>query len=249
MTSTAYSLPPSGHAAAVWPLHPATQASQETAAARENPLVHPAASRFGDAGAPTVRIAGGWAARLIARDDDGAPRPREEALRFTAGLGLAAIYGVALGARAGGAALFVHAAGTPAALLTVGAMGVPAFAIVLALLNAPIDGARLTAVTARAVATTGLVLAGLAPAALLFALTSSTAEGAAGAALLGLSLAGGLGLAKLLAGLQRALASAEGVTRLLAFLASLGFGLFAIALAARVWSATLPALGTSGGAP
>jgi hypothetical protein len=191
--------------------------------------------------------ANGWAGRLL-RTEGGTRGSRAEAVRFGAGLGLAAVYGLALGARGGGAALFVNALGTPAALLAVGAVGVPAFAIVLALLNAPIDGARLTEVTARAVATTGLVLAGLAPAALLFALTSSTQGAATATATLGLLLAGVLGLTQLLVGLQRAIASADDGTRFLALLASLGFGLFAIALAARVWSTTLPALALGGGA-
>ncbi len=176
------------------------------------------------------------------------PSWRAESLRFGSGLGLSAVYGLALGSRDGGASLVGHALGTPAALLAVGAVGVPAFAIVLALMNAPVDGARLAAVTARATAATGLVLAGLAPAALLFALTSSTREAAAGTALVGLVVAGGIGIAQLIGGLRRTLSRADSATRLLALLASLGFGLFAVALAARVWSATLPALARVGGA-
>ena len=248
MTTTAHPLPASGHAPAAWPLPPAPQTYPETAGARETPLITTAASGVDGADAPAEQSPRGWAGRLIANEDAHAPHPRAEGLRFAAGLGLASLYGLALGARTGGAALFVHALGTPAALLTVGAIGVPAFAIVLALMNAPIDGTRLAGVTARAVATSGLVLAGLAPAALLFAITSSTQEAAAGTAALGLTLAGGLGLVKLLAGLLRAIASADSATRLLALLASLGFGLFAIALAARVWSSLLPALAPGGGA-
>ncbi len=252
MTTTAHPLPTPGHAPATWSPSTAPRTTSEAAAlesrhAETPPFASAAHDPFGTDD-PPAQTARGWGGRLVANADAHAPRPGTEALRFAAGLGLASLYGLALGARTGGAALFVHALGTPAALLTVGAVGVPAFAIVLALMNAPIDGTRLVGVTARAVATSGLVLAGLAPAALLFAITSSTQEAAAGTAALGLTLAGGLGLVKLLAGLLRAIASADSATRLLALLASLGFGLFAIALAARVWSSLLPALAPGGGA-
>jgi hypothetical protein len=249
MTSNAHPLPAAGHAPATWSIPTAPRTSPETAPARETRLLTPAALPPVDTDTAPAQTAQGWGGRLVANEGAHPPRPRTEALRFAAGLGLAATYGVAIGARTGGAALVVPALGTPAALLTVGAIGVPAFAIVLALMNAPIDGARLVGVTARAIATSGLVLAGLSPAALLFALTSSTQDAAAGTAALGLTVAGGLGLVKLLAGLQRAIASADSATRLLALLASLGFGLFAVALAARVWSSVLPALAQNGGAP
>lgn len=203
-------------------------------------------------------------AREASSDSDDAPGPRtlgarllaadattslgRDALRFACGLGLASLYGLAIGAREGGRGLLDNALGAPSAILAVGALGVPSFAIVLALMNAPVDGARLSAVTSRAAATTGLVLAGLAPAAALFALTSSTHDAAALTALLGLFVGGALGLAHLLVGLRRELSDADSATRLLGTFVSGGFGIFAIALAARVWSSALPALALTGGA-
>ena len=188
-------------------------------------------------------------ARLLGADDP-TPSPSlvRELARFAGGLGLASLYGLAIGAREGGRALLDNALGAPSAMLAVGALGVPSFAIVLALMNAPVDGLRLAAVTSRATATTGLVLAGLAPAAALFALTSSTQETAALTALLGLLVAGALGLGRLLVGLRRALSDADSATRALGTVVSGGFGLFAIALAVRLWSSALPALSLTGGA-
>ena len=188
-------------------------------------------------------------ARLLGADDAHAtPSLAREAIRFAAGLGLASLYGLAIGARDGDTALLENGLGAPSAVLAVGALGVPSFAIVLALMNAPVDGLRLAAVTSRAAATTGLVLAGLAPAAALFAVTSSSREAAALTALLGLLVAGALGLGRLLVGLSRALAGADSATRILGTAVSAGFGLFAIALAARLWSTALPALSLIEGA-
>jgi hypothetical protein len=189
-------------------------------------------------------------ARLLGADEStSAPSIARELARFAGGLGLASLYGLAIGAREGGRALLDNALGAPSAMLAVGALGVPSFAIVLALMNAPVDGLRLAAVTSRATATTGLVLAGLAPAAALFAVTSSTHEAAAWTALLGLLVGGALGLGRLLVGLRRALSGADSATRLLGTVASGGFGMFAIALAARLWATALPALTLTGGAP
>lgn len=189
------------------------------------------------------------AARLLGTNEPTAtPSLAHEAARFACGLGLASLYGLAIGAREGGRALLDNALGAPSAMLAVGALGVPSFAIVLALMNAPVDGLRLAAVTSRATATTGLVLAGLAPAAALFALTSSTREAAVLTALLGLLVGGALGLWRLLFGLRSALSGADSATRILGTVVSGGFGIFAIALAARLWSSTLPALVLAGGA-
>jgi hypothetical protein len=243
MTTTADTLsPPSAplRAAQFHGLSSSTTGTQATVARDDAPDLAPHAE---------VANPPGWGALLVGDGADvAASASGAELLRFAAGLGLATVYGLALGARTGGAALLSHALGAPAALCVVGGVGVPAFAIVLALMNAPVDGRRLVAVTARAVGATGLVLAGLAPAALLFALTSGTHDAAAGSAILGLWLAGLLGLTRLLGGLRAALSGADSATRLLALFASVGFGLFAIALAARVWSASLPALAFGGGA-
>jgi len=211
--------------------------------AREAPVDAARQEPTRDASTPTL------GARLLGTGATHAtPSLVREAIRFAAGLGLASLYGLAIGARDGGTALLENALGAPSAVLAVGALGVPSFAIVLALMNAPVDGLRLAAVTSRAAATTGLVLAGLAPAAALFAVTSSSREAAALTALLGLLVAGALGLGRLLVGLRRALAGADSATRILGTAVSAGFGLFAIALAARLWSTALPALSLIEGA-
>lgn len=182
-----------------------------------------------------------FTASLLA--DDGPFNAGREIARFGAGLGLAAIYGVSIGARHGGKAFFTHAAGVPAALLAVAALGAPALYIVLALFDAPIEPPRVMAAAARASARTGLILAGLAPAAALFVVTSDHTVTAGLAAALGLFVAGAIGLANLLGELRQAIASAKAQTRASAGLAFIGFGIFAVALAARIWWATLPLLG------
>ena len=88
---------------------------------------------------------------------------RDEAARAGVGLGLAALYGLALGARTGGVSFLRHGVGVPAALAVSLGIGVPALYIGLALLDAPVDLARAFRAASRATFTTGLVLAGLAP--------------------------------------------------------------------------------------
>lgn len=168
--------------------------------------------------------------------------PKREAARFATGIGLAAIYGVALGTRQGGRAFLTHAAFVPAALAAVVALGVPALYIALALFDAPIEPPRALAAAARATARTGLVLAGLAPAAALFVVSSDGAGSAAGSAIVGLSLAGSIGLARLIGELHGALAQAPAATRAKADFAFFGFAIFAVALSARIWWAALPLL-------
>jgi hypothetical protein len=166
-----------------------------------------------------------------------------EARRFATGLGLAAAYGLALGARSGGRALFVHAAVVPSALVAVAALGVPALYIALGLVDAPIDHAHVVTASARAAARTGLVLAGLAPAAALFVVTSAEPGAAALAATAGLFVAGAIGLRSLRLEITGALADAPARTRTAAAALTIGFGVFAMALAARIWTSALPLLG------
>src|SRR6185312_8498155 len=125
----------------------------------------------------------------------GVPLPRE-AGRFAVGLGLAAIYGAALGARAGGAALLGHAVGVPAALLAAFGLGTPALTIALAFFDAPVDPPAAAAAAARGVASAGIVLAGLAPAAALFVVSSERPGAAALAAGIGLAAGFTLGLGR-----------------------------------------------------
>jgi hypothetical protein len=168
---------------------------------------------------------------------------RSEVYRFGVGVGLAALYGVALGAREGGVSLFKHALGAPAAMVAVAGLGVPALTIVLTLFNAPVEPSRVLAASSRAAASTGLVLGGFAPAAALFVTTSASSATAAVLGALGLIIAGSIGLRRLLGDLWTAISRTDDVaTRSAAFAAFLGFTVFAVALAARVWWVALPIL-------
>ena len=174
--------------------------------------------------------------------EDAEISPRREAARFGLGLGLAAVYGLSLGTRAGGKAFFTHALFVPAALAAVVALGVPALYISLALFDAPIEPPVAVAAAARATARTGLVLAGLAPAAALFVVSSDDARSAAGSAVVGLVVAGAVGLTRMVGDLHGAIHHAPANTRAKADFAFFGFAIFAVALAARIWWAALPLL-------
>jgi len=170
-----------------------------------------------------------------------------EAGRFGAGLGLAAAYGLALGARQGGASLFKHAAGVPAAMIAVACLGVPALTILLTLFNAPLAPSRALSAASRAAAASGLVLGGLAPAAALFVVTSESRATAAIMGLLGLAVGGVIGLRVLLRDLKAALQTEENLmTRAASGFVLVGFAAFAVLLALRVWWSALPIL--NGGA-
>jgi hypothetical protein len=168
--------------------------------------------------------------------------PRREASRFAVGLGLAALYGVSLGTRQGGKAFLTHAAFVPAALAAVVALGVPALYIALALFDAPIEPPQAIVAASRATARTGLVLAGLAPAAALFVVSSDAPGSAAGSAIVGLVVAGAIGLTRMVGDLHGALDKAPAATRAKADFVFLGFAVFAVALSARIWWAALPLL-------
>jgi hypothetical protein len=182
-----------------------------------------------------------WTANLLAADAE--VSPRREATRFAIGLGLAALYGLALGARSGRLAFLTHAVGVPAALLAAFGVGIPALYIFLALVDAPVVPAAIAAAATRATATAGLVLAGLAPAAALFVVTSERPGAAALAALVGLSVGGAFGLGNVVSDLRKSVAAAAPAVRLVADLAFGGFGLFAVVVSLRVWMSLLPVLG------
>jgi hypothetical protein len=182
-----------------------------------------------------------WTARLLHIDESSGVRA--EAVRYATGLGLSAVYGMAIGARHGGLALLKSAAVVPAALVAATALGVPATYIVLALFDAPIDPKRLGAATSRAVATTGLVLAGLAPAAALFVVSSEQPAAAGASAALGLMLGSFAGYRALMGDVLRGLSRANEGVRFASAAAIIGFGVFAAALALRIWSAALPLFG------
>lgn len=181
-----------------------------------------------------------FTASLLAEDETFSLR--REATRFGAGIGLASAYGLALGTRQGGKAFFTHAAFVPAALAAVVALGVPALYISLALFDAPIEPARAVSAAARATARAGLVLAGLAPAAALFVVSSDDARSAAGSAIVGLIVAGAIGLTRMVGDLHGAVHEAPANVRAKADFAFFGFAIFAVALSARIWWTALPLL-------
>lgn len=183
----------------------------------------------------------GYTAELLApRAADGW---RSEIARFGVGVGLAALYGVALGSRLGGASLLRHAVGVPAAMVAVAGLGVPALTIVLTLFNAPLDPPRVLSATARAAASSGLVLGGFAPAAALFVTTSASWMTAGLIGALGLVIGGAVGLRRLIGDLWSAVEATDDLsTRGAAAVAFVGFTIFALALAARIWFVSLPLL-------
>lgn len=166
-----------------------------------------------------------------------------ELSRLVSGLGLASVYGLALGARAGGLQLVRHAWGAPLGLLVVAGVAAPALFVRLALMNAPLRPAQMLAAVARGTFASGLVLAGLAPAATLLVVSIESARAAAWMSGLGLWLAGGIGLFNLLAALKDSLSGAELNLRTRAFFAVAIFTALACALSARAWGAWLPLLG------
>jgi hypothetical protein len=171
------------------------------------------------------------------------PELGQELGRVLGGLSLAAVYGLSLGARSGGIGLARHALGAPATLLAVGAIAVPSLFVVLSLFDAPITLARAVSATARAAASSGLLLAGLAPATALLVVTIDSAAAAALVARAGLLLAAAFGGLPLLAAFHAELQPASLGTRWKSRLALLGFAVFSLALATRMAAALLPILG------
>jgi hypothetical protein len=172
----------------------------------------------------------------------------EAALRsFAAGLGLAALYGAALGARFGPVAMLMHGAGVPAAILALGLFGTPAFYILLAHAGVVFEPDALAGLVLRALSTSGQVLGGLAPAAALLAVSAETRAGAALFAAVGLSAAFLLGMRRLFGELEGRLRMLNQRHALGARCIAWGFYAFAATLLARMWWATLDVL--SGAAP
>jgi hypothetical protein len=169
-------------------------------------------------------------------------QPRQELLRAGAGIGLAAVYGLALGARGGGAGLLRHAAGASVTLAILSVTLVPALFVALALTEAPVAPGELLSAAARALAATGLVLASVAPAAALLVVTIGNPDAAAVVGWLGLALAGGLGVLAFASAMRGHLAHASAVVALKSYVALLGFGVLTLALAVRLFGALLPVL-------
>lgn len=165
-----------------------------------------------------------------------------EGQRLLVAVGLAALFGAALGLRHGGVAIASHALGVPAGILAVTALAVPALAIILALANAPVEMLGLAKAATRASVNAGLVLGGLAPAAALFMVTVEDDITVTIMGFVGLLLAGALAIRSFWQELGPQLAAAPDGTRRLTAIAMPAFLLFASVLAARVWWITLPTL-------
>ncbi|WP_437498099.1 hypothetical protein [Sorangium sp. So ce1099] len=220
---------------------PAERRGDATASPAAGASAGPAAPAAASTGPAAPAGHPGWTASLLAQRP--APDPRADLSRFGVGVGLASLYGLALGARQGGVSFAHHATGVPAALVAVACLGVPALTIVLTLFDAPLDAPRALSATARAAAATGLVLGGLAPAAALFVVTSASDLTAALMGLLGLAVGGVIGVVVLLRDLRAALQpDGELFTVAGHGAALLAFAGFATALALRVWWGTLPIL-------
>lgn len=168
---------------------------------------------------------------------------RQELARLGSGLCLAAVYGLALGARGGGLELLRHAIGAPLGLLVVAVITAPALFVRLALLDAPLRPSRMVAAVAEGCFSAGLVLAGLAPAAVLLVVSIESNAAAAWMSNLGLCLGGGIGLFSSCAALRTSLAAGSWQLRGRAFVSVAVFVVLSCLLAARVWGAWLPLLG------
>jgi hypothetical protein len=163
--------------------------------------------------------------------------------RLGAGLGLSAFYGLALGARTGGTELLKNALGVPLGLVMLGAVMMPSLTVLFAIIDAPVTPSRVLASLGRALSAVGLVLAGLAPGAALLAVTVESPELAVRVARYGFFLAGSLGLVGLCVSLGRSLRDAAPSVQRKGQLFLLGYGVFVVVLAARLWSAFVPMIG------
>lgn len=181
----------------------------------------------------------GWAASLVLEAPPG--NFGELIRRGATGLGLSAFYGLALGARQGGRALLVHTVGVPLGLALVVLASVPSLFVFLTMSRAPIDGRALASATVRGIASAGVVLAGLAPAAALFVVSSETPLAAKSAVVFGLLLGGGVALVRTTWDVLRT--AARGPAAPLGAGLAIGFAVFTIAVAVRVFGAVLPILG------
>jgi hypothetical protein len=115
--------------------------------------------------------------------------------------------------------------------------------VFLSLCRAPIDGQAMIATTARGLGSAGVLLSGLAPAAALFVVSSEAPAAARGAVVFGLVLGGGVALARTVWDVVRSAFAGRSGSGASGAAIALGFAVFAVALAVRVWSQVLPILG------
>jgi hypothetical protein len=178
-----------------------------------------------------------WTQRWL---DAGSSSWAREGQRLLLAMGLASLFGVALGLRRGQAYILLGALGAPAGIAAVAAVAVPAFAIVLALANAPVDVMDLARATTRAAFRAGLLLAGLAPGVALLVVSCEDAITVTVTGFGSLLLAGALASRAFADGLRPQLEGAPRSTRAVMAVAMPLFLVFAAVLAARVWWLALP---------
>jgi hypothetical protein len=187
---------------------------------------------------PDAPLPAAWTQQLLGSTEPAAWA--REGQRLAIAVGLASLFGVAIGLRLGGPAIATHALGVSVGILAVCGLAVPALAIMLALANASVDGLGLARATSRAAATAGLLLAGFAPAAALFAVTVEDAITVTFVGASGLALAGALGMRSFVRELAPQLNDSDDRARRLSKLAVPMFLLFASILGARIWWVMLP---------
>jgi hypothetical protein len=137
--------------------------------------------------------------------------------------------------------LLQHALGAAFGLAAVFVLAVPSLFVLLALVDAPVSPSALLSASARALASTGFVLAGLAPSAALLGVTIESRSAASFIAGAGFALAGGIGLARFVSSARELLHDVPPALRAKCHVLLCAFAVFAIALADRVWQA-LPVL-------
>ena len=206
----------------------------QTAASPDAPLPTPSPPHHADSALPSWT--GQWLGRVTS------PTWGGEARRLLLAAGFAAVFGVSLGMRKGGASIALGAVGAPAGIVAVAAVAVPAFAIVLALANAPLQAMDLAHATSRAAMRAGLFLAGLAPAVALLVVTCEDALTVDVIGFGGLLFAGAIAAQAFAADLRPSLAGTPRVTRAVLSVVLPAFLVFAAVLAARVWWLALPML-------
>lgn len=168
------------------------------------------------------------------------PRSAGAAARLAAAGGLASLFGAALGARGGGSAIGLHAAMAPVVVLGGFVVGALPLYVLLALADAPVELGGLARALSRGAVATSLILAGLSPLVLLFAVSGET--WVAGAVLGWMSLV--FALVTGLGAVRRDLA--VGAPGAGVGAAVIVFAAFAVTLAMRLAWVSLPALGRGG---
>ncbi len=176
-----------------------------------------------------------WGERLLALDGSDNAMAR----RLVAGLALSWVFGASAALVTGA---WSATLGVPAMLGVVGSLGVPSVVIGLVLARSELDARDAARAAVHGIATTGLVLGGLAPATLLYLSSSTLPEIRLAVLTVALGLAGILGLARMGHALLARVGADDLARRSLAVGLVLAFALFSGVLALRLWTSVGPAL-------